>query len=60
MIAGERRSLSTDDRGVTELVSYVLIFSLVIATIGTVTVLGMSTLMDRQQAEQLNNVERSF
>lgn len=50
----------SDDRGVSDVVGYVLIFSLIVATVGVVTVTGFSTLEDRQDAERVNNVERTF
>ncbi|WP_299233345.1 DUF7289 family protein [Natronomonas sp.] len=49
-----------NDRGVSDIVGYVLIFSLIIATVGVVTTVGFSTLEDRQSAERINNVERAF
>lgn len=50
----------TDERAVSDVVGYVLIFSLIIATVGIVTTVGFSTLEDRQDAEQINNAERAF
>ena len=50
----------SDDRGVSDVVGYVLIFSLIVATVGVVTTVGFSTLEDRQDAERVNNVERAF
>ena len=50
----------SDDRGVSDVVGYVLIFSLIVATVGVVTTVGFSTLDDRQDAERINNVERAF
>ncbi|MGM0605514.1 MAG: DUF7289 family protein [Halobacteriota archaeon] len=49
-----------DDRAITELVSYVLIFALVISTVATVSIVGFDSLSNRQEAEQITNVERSF
>ena len=48
------------DRAVSDVVGYVLVFSLIVATIGIVTTVGFATLEDRQSAEQLNNAERAF
>jgi hypothetical protein len=50
----------SDSRGVSDVVGYVLIFSLITATVGVVTVVGFGTLEDRQAAERINNVERAF
>jgi hypothetical protein len=49
-----------NDRAVSDVVGYVLVFSLIIATVGVVTTVGFSTLDDRQSAERINNVERAF
>lgn len=50
----------SNERGVSDVVGYVLIFSLITATVGVVTVTGYGTLDDRQQIERINNVERAF
>jgi hypothetical protein len=49
-----------DDRGVSEVVGFVLVFSVITMTIGIVSVVGLGGLHDAQQAEQVNNVERAF
>jgi hypothetical protein len=49
-----------NDRAVSDIVGYVLVFSLIIATVGVVTTVGFGTLSDRQTAERINNVERAF
>ncbi|GAB3416346.1 hypothetical protein GCM10027435_13540 [Haloparvum alkalitolerans] len=49
-----------DDRGVSDVVGYVLVFALITASIGTVFAAGLGGLDDRRQAEQVNNVERAF
>ena len=48
------------DRAVSDVVGYVLVFSLIVATVGVVTTVGFSTLDDRQGAERINNAERAF
>lgn len=48
------------DRGVSELVSFVLIFSLVTTTVGVVYAVGYPQLEQARDAEQLENVERAF
>lgn len=48
------------DRAVSDIVGYVLVFSLIVATVGVVTTVGFGTLNDRQSAERVNNVERAF
>lgn len=49
-----------DRRGVSEAISFVLVFSLVISTVGVVYTLGISDLQGVRDAEQVNNVERAF
>lgn len=53
----------TDDTGtraVSDVVGYVLVFSLVTLTIGTVFAVGIVGVEQRQEAEQISNVERAF
>lgn len=57
---GERTAFASDARGVSNVVGYVLIFSLVTITIGTVFAVGITGLEDRQAAERVANVERAF
>ncbi|WP_049982168.1 hypothetical protein [Halorubrum sp. BV1] len=52
--------LAADDRGVSNVVGYVLVFSLVTVTIGTVFTVGLAGVEDRQDAARLANVERAF
>ena len=49
-----------NERGVSDVVGYVLVFSLIVATVGVVTVTGFGTLEDRRTAEQINNAERAL
>ena len=50
----------SDGRAVSDVVGYVLIFSLIALSVGVVTTVGFATLEDRQDAERINNVERAF
>lgn len=50
----------TDKRAVSDTVGFVLVFSLVLLSVAGVSVVGMSGLSDRQDAEQVRNVERAF
>lgn len=52
--------LFADDRGVSNVVGYVLVFSLVTLTIGTVFAVGIVGVEQRQDAERVTNVERAF
>lgn len=49
-----------DNRAVSEVVGFVLTFSLVTMAIAIVFTAGFGGLQDTQQAEQVNNVERAF
>lgn len=54
------RSLPGHDRGVSEVVGYVLVISLVITTVGVVSVSGIGVLQDAREAEQIENAKRAF
>lgn len=47
-------------RGVSEVVSFALVFSLVMATVGIVYVSGLGGLEDARDGEQFTNAERAF
>ena len=49
-----------DERGVSEIIGFVLVFSLVLGTITIVYVGGISGLDDARNAERVNNAERAF
>ncbi|WP_435073170.1 DUF7289 family protein [Halorubrum sp. HHNYT27] len=53
-------SLAGDDRGVSNVVGYILVFSLITITIGTVFAVGITGVEDRREAERVANVERAF
>jgi len=55
-----RRGFGGDDRGVSDVVGYVLVFSLITVTIGTVFAVGITGVEDRREAERVANVERAF
>ena len=48
------------NRAQSEVIGFVLVFSLIVASTGIVYVVGLSSLQDARTAEQLNNVERAF
>ena len=48
------------DRAVSEIISYVLVFALIVASVAVVTVSGLDTLRGTQNAEQIENAERAF
>lgn len=49
-----------DERAVSEVVGFVLVFSLIIATIGIVYTTGLGGLQDTRDVERVNNAERAF
>ncbi|WP_123623455.1 hypothetical protein [Halorubrum sp. CSM-61] len=57
---GGLAAFADDERGVSNVVGYVLVFSLVTVTIGTVFAVGITGIEDRQEAERVENVERAF
>ncbi|GGJ00178.1 hypothetical protein GCM10008995_07520 [Halobellus salinus] len=48
------------DRGVSETVSFVLVFALVVASVGTVYAVGVSELEATRDAERVENAQRAF
>lgn len=48
------------DRGVSEVISFVMVFSLIAITVAVVYVGGVGNLEDARDAEQLRNAERAF
>jgi len=49
-----------ENRGISDLVGYVLTFSILIASVGIVSSFGFQQLEDMRQNEQLSNAERAF
>jgi hypothetical protein len=50
----------TDRRAVSDVVGYILVFSLVVSVVGVVSVAGFTSLENARYAEQANNAERAF
>ncbi|AQL41675.1 hypothetical protein BV210_02630 [Halorientalis sp. IM1011] len=50
----------TRNRAVSDVLGFVIVFSLVAATVGIVSVTGIGILQDARDAEQVNNAERAF
>ena len=48
------------DRGVSETISFVLVFALVVASVGTVYAVGVSELEATRDAERVENAQRAF
>ncbi|WP_254271727.1 DUF7289 family protein [Haloarcula marina] len=48
------------ERAVSEVLSFILVFSLIVGSIALVSVSGLGTLEDAKNAEQLENAERAF
>lgn len=57
---GESSRTWLDDRSVSEVVGYILVFGLVVTSIGIVTVAGTGTLEDAREDERVSNAERAF
>lgn len=55
-----REQTTGNDRAVSEVVGFILVFSLVLITIALVYTSGMGGLTDARDAEQMNNAERAF
>lgn len=49
-----------DRRGVSETIGFVLVFSLIVLTVGVVLTAGLGSLQDARDAERVNNAERAF
>lgn len=49
-----------DERSVSEVVGYILVFALVVTSVSIVTVSGVGTLEDARDSERGNNAERAF
>ncbi|MFC6975703.1 hypothetical protein ACFQL1_15175 [Halomicroarcula sp. GCM10025709] len=48
------------DRGASEVLSFALVFGIILTSVALVSVSGVQTLQDARDAEQLNNAERAF
>jgi hypothetical protein len=48
------------DRAVSEVISYVLVFGLIVSAVGIISVSGLATLQDVRDNEQIANAERAF
>ncbi|MEF8914045.1 DUF7289 family protein [Natronomonas sp.] len=52
--------MDSDERAVSDVIGYVLTFSLILLAVGTVTAVGFAGLEDARDAERVNNAERAF
>jgi len=48
------------DRAVSEVISYVLVFALIVSAVGIVSISGLASLQETRDAEQIQNAERAF
>lgn len=53
-------SLRTDDRGVSELIGFVVVFGIIISSVGLLYMTGFSAMSDYQEHEQTKNAERAM
>jgi len=49
-----------DDRAVSDLVGFILVFALVVSVVAVVSTVGLSSLQSARDAEQTDNAERAF
>lgn len=52
--------IRADDRAVSDVIAFVLVFSIIITSVGIVTVFGFGALEDLQEGEQDQNAERAM
>lgn len=57
---GDRRRPGRRERAVSEIIGYILVFALIVATVGLVSVGGLPTLDSARESEQVQNAERAF
>lgn len=55
-----RSTLHDDGRGVSETIGFVVVFSIIVVSVGVIYVTGFNSVRDMQQGEQLQNAERTF
>lgn len=60
MIDRAHQSGSRDDRAVSDVLAFILVFSIIITSVGLVYTFGMGALGDAQVSEQNRNAERAF
>lgn len=53
-------SLRTDDRGVSELIGFVVVFGIIISSVGLLYMTGFQAMGDYQEREQTKNAERAM
>lgn len=53
-------SASFGSRGASEAIGFVIVFSLIVSTVGVVYAVGYAGLIDARDAERVNNAERAF
>jgi hypothetical protein len=56
----DRRPETMDDRGVSEVLGFALVFALVVSTVILVALVGFGALEETRDQEELNNAERAF
>lgn len=59
-LPSRKHGVEADERGVSEVVGYVLVFGLVITSVALVTFGGVNTLEDTRDRERATNAERAF
>jgi len=54
------KSFSDDDRSVSEILGYIIVFGLVVTSVAFVLTFGISSLQDYRDVERVSNAERAF
>jgi hypothetical protein len=61
LMNGDRtRALRRDDRAVSEVLSFVLVFGIILASVAVLSMTGFQAMQDSQRGEQLRNGERAM
>lgn len=57
---GPARTHTVDDRGVSEVIAFVLVFGIIIGSVGVLYMTGFQSMQSYQETEQLRNAERAM
>ena len=60
MFSSEPRGEGRHERGVSEVLAFILVFTIIIGSVAIVSVIGLQSMNSYQEGEQLRNAERGF
>ena len=60
MFSSEPRAEGRHERGVSEVLAFILVFTIIIGSVAIVSVIGLQSMNSYQEGEQLRNAERGF